>query len=61
MGLFALLASMPVLGGCRLSLDSPLLVSATVFSNVSGWDLSACAGDGFYTCAGLFADNQQLI
>ena len=58
---FALLSVVPALGGCRLNLDSPLLVSAAVFSDISGWDLSACAGDGFYTCAGLFADNEELI
>ena len=60
-GLSTLLSGLPVLSGCRLSLDSPLSVSAAAFSDVSGWDLSACAGDGFYTCAGLFADNEQLI
>ena len=60
-GLCALLSSLPPLAGCRLSLNSPLLLSSALFSDVGGWDLSACAGDGFYTCAGLLADNQQLI
>ena len=60
-GLCALASSILVLGGCRLTLDIPMVLSADVFSDVGGWDLSACSGDGLYTCASLFADNEQLL
>lgn len=48
-------------GGCRLTLDFPLSVSGSALSNVNGWDLSACGQGGFFTCAELFADNENLI
>ena len=60
-GLCALASSILVLGGCRLTLDIPLVLSADAFSDVGGWDLSACSGDGLYTCASLFADNEQIL
>lgn len=50
-------------GGCRLSvaMDSVLGVPGTLLSNVGGWNLSACGGNGFQTCAELLVDNQQQI
>jgi hypothetical protein len=44
-----------------LTLDSFLTLPGSVLSDVGGWDLSACGGSGFQTCAGLLIDNQQQI
>jgi hypothetical protein len=48
-------------GGCTLTLDLSGVAAGGMLSNVNGWDLSACSGGGFLTCAELFSDNQQLI
>ncbi len=48
-----------LLTGCTLSLGSSLQIPAGMISSVGGWDLSACGGQGFSTCAALFVDNQQ--
>jgi len=50
-----------LMGGCRLTVDLPVVFSGGLFGNVGGWDLSACAGPGLGTCAELFLDNQQRL
>ena len=52
-----------LIGGCHVdvALDSILGVPTTLLSNLGGWNLSACGGNGFQTCAGLLVDNQQQI
>ena len=62
--LLLLLATLVVpLGGCRMTvaLGSFLAIPGSLLSNVGGWNLSACGGSGFQTCAGLLVDNQQQI
>ena len=58
-GLLLVLALL--LPGCTFKIASPFEIPASVFGDLGGWNLSACGGGGFQTCASLFLDNDVLL